>query len=69
MVHVGKGGQMIGFAASSFNFIKRSQNGLVIGIVNYAFRVRGVQIGLVNIVRDNPRYLRVLPLMNTSFEK
>jgi hypothetical protein len=69
MVHVSKGGQMFGFAASSFNFIKGSQNGLTIGIVNYAFHVKGVQIGLVNIVRDNPRYLKVLPLMNTSFEK
>ena len=41
--------------------------GLAIGIVNYAFRVTGVQIGLINIVRDNPKYLKVLPIMNTSF--
>lgn len=41
--------------------------GLAIGIVNYAFRVTGVQIGLINIVRDNPKYLKVLPVMNTSF--
>ena len=66
-VHVTKGGQMVGFAASAFNYFRGSQNGLAIGIVNYAFHVKGVQIGLVNIVRDNPKNLRVLPIMNTSF--
>ncbi len=67
MVHVTTGGQMVGFAASPFNYFKGSQNGLAIGIVNYAYHVTGVQIGLVNIVRDNPRHLRVLPIFNTSF--
>jgi hypothetical protein len=67
MVHVVRGGQMVGFSASPFNYFKGSQNGLAIGIVNYAFRVTGVQIGLINIVRDNPKYLKVLPVMNTSF--
>ena len=67
MVHVVRGGQMVGFAASPFNYFRGSQNGLAIGIVNYAFRVKGVQIGLINFVRDNPKYLKVLPVMNTSF--
>jgi hypothetical protein len=38
-----------------------------IGIVNYAWRVRGIQIGVVNIVRDNPTPLKVLPVLNSSF--
>jgi len=67
MVHVVKDGQLIGFAGSPFNYIRGSQTGLSIGIVNYAFRVNGIQLGLVNIVRDNPRYLKVLPVFNTSF--
>ena len=66
-VHVPKGGQMSGLAASAFNYIKGSQTGLCIGIVNYAYSVKGVQIGIVNIVRENPKSLRILPIFNTSF--
>ena len=37
-------------------------------ILDYAWRIeKGVQIGLVNIVRDNPKNLRVLPVFNTKF--
>jgi hypothetical protein len=61
------GGVMTGLAVSSFNFIRGDQVGLSIGIVNYAWNVKGVQIGLINIVRNNPRGLKVLPLFNTSF--
>lgn len=67
-VWVPKGGQMTGFAASAFNYIRGTQTGLSIGIVNYAWRVKGVQIGLVNIIRDNPRGLKVLPIFNTNFK-
>lgn len=61
------GGVMTGLAVSPFNYIRGDQVGLSIGIVNYAWNVKGVQIGLVNIVRNNPRGLKVLPLFNTSF--
>jgi len=61
------GGVMTGLAVSSFNNIRGEQVGLSIGIVNYAWNVKGLQIGLVNIVRNNPRGLKVLPLFNTSF--
>ncbi|MBD3414088.1 MAG: hypothetical protein GF421_06640 [Candidatus Aminicenantes bacterium] len=61
------GGVMTGLAVSSFNYIRGDQVGLSIGIVNYAWNVKGVQIGLVNIVRNNPQGLKVLPLFNTSF--
>jgi hypothetical protein len=66
-VIVPKGGRMIGFAASAFNYIRGTQTGLSIGIVNYCWRLKGVQIGLVNIVRDNPKYLKILPLINANF--
>ncbi|MFO7979829.1 MAG: hypothetical protein R6V00_03220 [Candidatus Aminicenantes bacterium] len=61
------GGVMTGLAVSSFNYIRGDQVGLSIGIVNYAWNVKGLQIGLINIVRNNPRGLKVLPLFNTSF--
>lgn len=67
VVLVDRGGRLTGLAASSFNYIKGTQTGLSIGIVNYAWSVKGLQIGLVNIVRDNPPGLKVLPVFNTSF--
>lgn len=42
------------------------QAGLSIGVDNYAPSLRGVQFGLVNIVRDNPAPYRVLPLMDVG---
>lgn len=66
-IMINKGGRLAGLAASSFNYIRGAQTGLAIGIVNYAYSVKGLQIGLVNIVRDNPRGLKVLPVFNTSF--
>ena len=54
-IYVPKDGRISGLAASPFNFIKGSQSGVSIGIVNYARSVDGVQIGIIsNIVRDNP---------------
>jgi hypothetical protein len=67
MVHVVKEGTFTGCAVSSFNYIRGSQTGVSIGIVNYAWSVKGIQLGLINIVRDNPAGLKVLPVFNTSF--
>ncbi|OGD28566.1 MAG: hypothetical protein A2Y56_14115 [Candidatus Aminicenantes bacterium RBG_13_63_10] len=67
MVHVVKDGRLLGCAVSPFNYIRGAQVGLTVGIVNYARSVKGVQLGLINIVRDNPRGLKVLPVFNTSF--
>ncbi len=58
------GGELKGIAVSAYNNIRGTQTGLSIGIVNYAYRVKGLQIGLVNIIRDNPRGRRVLPIIN-----
>jgi hypothetical protein len=67
MVHAVKEGSFFGGAVSPFNYIRGSQAGVTIGLVNYAWSVKGVQLGLVNIVRDNPAGLKVLPIFNTSF--
>jgi hypothetical protein len=34
--------------------------------VNYARRLHGVQVGLINYARNNPIGLRVLPLLNVN---
>jgi len=60
-------GQMSIFSASAFNNIQGTQNGLTIGLVNFARRLKGVQIGIINIAKENPKYLRVLPLFNAPF--
>jgi len=59
---------MTGVSVSAFNHIKGSQRGLAIGIFNYAYECKGVQIGLLNHIADNPRGLRWLPLINASFK-
>jgi hypothetical protein len=38
--------------------------GLSIGLVNYTARLKGVQLGLLNYAGNNPRWLRLLPLVN-----
>ena len=54
-----------GFADVIFNDLRKSN---VTGIVNYAWTIdKGIQLGVVNIVRDNPKGLRVLPVFNTKF--
>ena len=60
-------GEYNGLAFSAFNFIKGTMKGVAVGIVNYAYRLKGLQIGLVNIVRDNPRGRTVLPIINFNF--
>jgi hypothetical protein len=66
--HLGSGGRFDGFAVSAFNRILGEQRGLVIGIVNYAARLNGVQIGLVNWADNNPAGLKILPIANAHFE-
>ncbi len=46
------------------NYIQGTQRGLTIGIVNYARSLHGVQVGVVNIVRNNPKGRRWLPIVN-----
>lgn len=68
MVKQDKGeGAYTGLAVSAFNNIQGTQKGLAIGIVNYAYRLHGLQIGLVNIVRANPKGRKVLPIVNFNF--
>jgi hypothetical protein len=57
-------GLLRGVGVSAFNDIRGAQHGLTIGIVNYARSLHGAQVGVINVVRDNPRGRRVLPVVN-----
>jgi hypothetical protein len=65
---VNKKGRLTGVSISAFNQIKGYQSGVSIGIVNYAAKLHGIQIGLINYVRDNPKFLKVLPVINFRFD-
>lgn len=57
-------GSMRGVSVSAFNRLSGVQHGLTIGVLNIAEHLRGVQVGLINIARNNPRGRRVLPIVN-----
>jgi len=59
-----KFGTQRGVAVSSFNYMKGNQQGLTIGIVNYARSLDGVQVGLLNIAKSNRSGRKVLPFAN-----
>jgi hypothetical protein len=63
-VRVVEGGTLNGVGASLMNYVQGHQRGLTIGLVNYTRTLSGVQVGLVNIVRENPSSRRVLPFLN-----
>jgi hypothetical protein len=53
-----------GVGIGAFTQVLGHQQGLTIGIVNFARSLNGVQLGLINIVRDNPAGRKVLPVIN-----
>jgi hypothetical protein len=57
-------GQMRGVAIAGFNNIRGTQQGIALGVFNYAAQLHGLQIGLWNVVENNPRAFRRLPLVN-----
>jgi hypothetical protein len=63
----GMDGYMKGISFSAFNHIEGDVFGVCIGIFNWAYAVRGFQLGILNHVKSNPKGLRWLPLFNTSF--
>ena len=58
-----------GLSVSAFNHLQGDLHGVTIGVFNYAYRVKGVQIGVLNYNRNNPRGLRLLPIFNTNFRR
>jgi hypothetical protein len=43
--------------------MKGEQRGLTIGLINYTWELRGVQLGVINCAESN-RGLKCLPLVN-----
>jgi hypothetical protein len=56
-------GRAEGVNISAYNDVRGTQQGLAIGIFNYARTLDGVQIGLLNYAA-NKRSARLLPLFN-----
>ena len=57
-----------GISLAAFNQIKGSQTGVSVGVLNYAWHMNGFQIGVINYIKDNPKYLKVLPIINWHFD-
>jgi hypothetical protein len=57
-----------GLSLSAFNQVKGLQHGFSFGIFNYARQLNGMQIGLLNYVKNNPKYLKILPIVNFHFD-
>jgi hypothetical protein len=64
-----RGGRFQGVALAGYSQIRGRQDGWTIGVVNYAHDLGGVQIGLINIAKSNPKATRVLPVFNKDFSK
>src|SRR5688572_21852853 len=60
----GELGRVSGVTVSAFNQIKGEQFGLSLGLINFAWELNGVQIGLINIAEKNRSGIKVLPLIN-----
>ncbi len=60
-------GTFTGLSISAFNHIRGNQHGLTIGIFNFANRLSGLQLGVLNYNKSNPKWLRLLPLFNANF--
>ena len=63
-----KASSFTGLSVGAFNRIVQRQTGIAIGLVNCAKYLNGIQIGLLNYARNNPRVMRILPLVNLHFD-
>ncbi|PSQ75489.1 MAG: hypothetical protein BRD35_08895 [Bacteroidetes bacterium QH_7_62_13] len=60
-------GPLQGGSIAAVNHINGTQRGLTIGLFNYARELHGVQVGLINVARNNSFWRRILPGLNFSF--
>lgn len=61
---ISEAGRVNGVNVSAFNDVRGTQQGLAIGIFNYARELDGVQLGLLNYAANKPRGTRLLPVLN-----
>ncbi|MBD3224589.1 MAG: hypothetical protein GF313_07660 [Caldithrix sp.] len=64
VLRIPDGGQFKGLSVSTFNWIKGNQTGITIGLLNIAKELNGLQVGILNYADNNPKWLRVLPILN-----
>jgi hypothetical protein len=57
-------GSLRGATVSAVNDVRGIQHGLTIGVFNYARKLQGVQLGVLNWANNNPWPFRLLPLLN-----
>jgi hypothetical protein len=57
---------LTGIGVGAYNRVRRTQVGLTIGLINYARELHGVQIGIINIAKNNKAPFRVLPIVNLN---
>ena len=55
---------MKGFSFAAYNRFYGKQTGIAIGLFNFAEVLKGIQIGIFNIAKNNPIPFRILPLIN-----
>ena len=60
-------GALQGVSIAAYNDIRAPQHRLTIGLYNYTRKLRGLQIGLLNVAQNNPAWARVLPGLNLHF--
>ena len=63
LFRVERGGSPVGGSLSAVNYVRGSQRGLTIGLVNYARSMRGAQIGVLNIIANQKSH-PFLPIVN-----
>ena len=61
-------GRANGVNISAYNDVRGTQQGLAIGLFNYARHLDGVQVGILNYAA-NKRSARLLPLFNYSRDR
>ncbi len=57
-------GQARGLLLAGYNRVSGKLTGISIGIVNEAEHLHGVQLGLINIIHENPGIASVFPIFN-----
>ena len=56
-----------GVMIAAYNRAYGTQRGISIGIFNHATELFGIQFGVLNYAENNPKFFRMLPLMNFHF--
>ena len=65
-VNISKGSS-VGLQTGGVNYHQGHFNGLQISIVNYAATLKGLQLGIINIIGEGG-FLPVFPLFNFDFD-